>query len=91
MNEADRERELFGLQPDEHMQAFVGVFGSKKAFIAGDFDLLACTEETITSVAGMQLRAHSLAAEMLRGKISGYRVEMDRSEHPATFHITTWT
>jgi len=47
--------------------------------------------ETISSVAAMQYRAGSLFSEMIQGKIRGYRVEMDRSVHPAAFHITTWT
>jgi len=46
--------------------------------------------ETISSVAAMQHRAGSLFSEMIQGKIRGYRVEMDRSVHPAAFHITTW-
>lgn len=45
--------------------------------------------ETIRSVAAMQLRAGSLFSEMIQGKITGYRVEMDRTGHPATFHVTT--
>lgn len=47
-------------------------------------------KETITSVAAMQIRAGSLFSEMIQGKITGYRVEMDRGRHPARFHITTW-
>lgn len=46
--------------------------------------------ETIISVAAMQIRAGSLFSEMIFGLIAGYRVEMDRSVHPAEFHITTW-
>ena len=46
--------------------------------------------ETVSSVAAMQMRAGALFSEMIQGKIAGYRVEMDRTTHPATFHITTW-
>lgn len=56
----------------------------------GFYDPKKWQSETITSVAAMQLRAASLFSEMIQGKITGYRVEMDRSVHPATFHITIW-
>ena len=71
---------------DEHMEAFAGVIGSKKAFMSGDFE----STETIATVVGMRIRIGLLFSEMIQGKIDGYRVEMDRSTHPATFHVTTW-
>ena len=70
--------ELFGLTDDEKRRAHI-----QRPPVARGV-------ETITSVAAMQLRAGSLFSEQIQGKIGGYRVEMDRSVHPAEFHITTW-
>lgn len=76
--------ELFGLTDDEkrreHIQRSPEIEALRKSF----------ENETIFTVAFMQLRARSLFSEMILGKITGYRVEMDRSVHPATFHIKTW-
>lgn len=80
------EEELFGLTADEKRREHIqrrDILPPGKLV----FDLMT---QTISSVAAMQLRQMSLFADMIRGTIAGYRVEMDRSGHPATFHITTW-